>query len=182
MNLIQLVFSKVGEEDLTLSALKTIQMIAHRLQNNAATSKDQLKQLEKSFHEQKEVLMSRILPSHAAQKDAQIVVKTIQIMISMVNLFPKCLARESIKHVANCVHNGSPAIRHEAANFLLAICSDFDDANSLLAIEKVPKPQADGSAADFSVNFVSEPNKSKKQIQKLINLVKKHVISREDYI
>ena len=81
-------FSKVDEEDLCLSVLKTIQMIAVRLENNSAGSKGQLKQLEKGFHEQKEVLMSRVLPSHAAQKDAQIVVKTIQILTSMVSLFP----------------------------------------------------------------------------------------------
>ena len=126
--------------------------------------------------------MSRILPSNAAQKDAQIVVKTIQIMTSMVSLFPKCLTGDSIRHISSCVHNGSPAIRDEAANFLLTTCSDFDDANSMLAIQKVPKPQEDGSEADFSVNFFSEPNKSKKQIQKLFDLVRKHIVSREDYM
>ena len=103
-------------------------------------------------------------------------------MTSMVGLFPKCLATDSIRHVSSCVHNGSPAIRDEAANFLLTICSDFDDANSLLGIQKVPKPQEDGTELDFSVNFFSEPNKSKKQIQKLFNLIKKHIVSRDEYM
>ena len=46
----------------------------------------------------------------------------------------------------------------------------------------MPKPQEDGSEADFSVNFFSEPNKSKKQIQKLFDLVRKHIVSRDDYM
>ena len=109
-------------------------------------------------------------------------VKTIQILTSMVSLFPKCLTTDSIRHVSSCVHNGSAVIRDEAANFLLTICNDFDDANSLLAIQKVPKPQEDGSELDFSVNFFAEPNKSKKQIQKLFNLIKKHIVSRDEYM
>jgi hypothetical protein len=103
-----------------------------------------------------------ILPSQASQKDAQIVVKTIQIMSSMVCLFKTCLAKDSIKHICSCVNSGHPAIRDEAANFLLNICSDFDDANSLLEIQKVPKPTEDGNEAEFSVNFFDEPLKSKK--------------------
>ena len=99
----------------------------------------------------------------------------------MVSLFKTCLAKDSIKHICSCVHSGHPAIRDEAANFLLNICSDFDDANSLLEIQKVPKPTDDGNEAEFSVNFFDEPHKSKKQIHKLFSLVKKHIISRAEY-
>jgi hypothetical protein len=43
LNLISLTFSKVSEEELTLSALKIIQMLAKMLENKTAGSKDQLK-------------------------------------------------------------------------------------------------------------------------------------------
>ena len=66
LNLISLTFSKVSEEELTLSALKIIQMLAKMLENKTAGSKDQLKSLEKGFHEHKDIILLHILPSQAS--------------------------------------------------------------------------------------------------------------------
>jgi hypothetical protein len=61
-------------------------------------------------------------------------------------------------------------VRDEAANFILAVCSEFDDVSSLLPIEKVPTSKVvkgedvDGEKPEdeLEVNFYSEPHKSKK--------------------
>ena len=53
-------------------------------------------------------------------------------------------------------------MRDEAANFLLSVCSDFDDTKSLLKIEDLkPRTKEEGEPAEeFTVNFIKEPKKS----------------------
>ena len=88
----------------------------------------------------------------------------------MASLFPNHLADLSKRQIASCVYFNSPSVRDEAANFILAVCSEFDDVTSLLPIEKVPTSKAvkgeDGEGErpeeDMEVNFYSEPHKSKK--------------------
>ena len=79
--------------------------------------------------------------------------------------------------ITNAVHLGAPQVREQAANFLLSICSDFDDNNSLLEIQKIGKNPDE----ELVINFISEKNKSKKQLTKLLSVVTKHIGSRADY-
>jgi hypothetical protein len=56
-------------------------------------------------------------------------------------------------------------VREEAANFLLSVCSDFDDAKSLLEIESTlpkTKDEEEPVEQEFIVNFQKEPKKSQK--------------------
>jgi hypothetical protein len=108
-------------------------------------------------------------------------------MERVVSLFPKALATESIKSIANSIrwfknHN---SVRDEAANFLLSVCSDFDDAKSLLEIEKIlPKTKDEGEPVeeDFVVNFQKEPKKSQKQLQKLIIMIKRSIMPHDEFV
>jgi hypothetical protein len=48
-------------------------------------------------------------------------------------------------------------VREQAANFMLSICSDFESSSSLFEIQKI-----NPGDEDATVNFHTEPNKSKK--------------------
>ena len=74
-------------------------------------------------------------------------------------------------------------MREEAANFLLSVCSDFDDAKSLLEIESTlpkTKDEEDPAEQEFIVNFQKEPKKSQKQLLKLISMLKTHIMSHDE--
>ena len=58
----------------------------------------------------------------------------------------------------NLVHYPSQLVKEEVAKLLLLTSSEFDDANSLLEIQKL-NPQKI-AYDEFSVNFQEEPNKS----------------------
>ena len=58
----------------------------------------------------------------------------ISLLLSMEQLFPKSLAKETKKHIASCVYSSDAQVRDEAANFILAICGDFDEENPLLEV------------------------------------------------
>ena len=99
----------------------------------------------------------------------------IQLLQCMANFFPNAMSEQAKKQIASCIHSGDAQVRDEAANFLLSVCSDFDDAKSLLEVQKAPKSAKDHQDADgddtmgeFTINFVSEPQKSRKQLKKLI--------------
>lgn len=85
-----------------------------------------------------------------------------------MTFFPKALAAESIKSIANCIRIKTHSqVRDEAANFLLSVCSDFDDSKSLLHIEDIkPRTKEEGEPIDeeFVVNFQKEPKKSQNQL------------------
>lgn len=74
-------------------------------------------------------------------------------------------------------------MREEAANFLLSVCSDFDDAKSLLEIESTlpkTKDEEEPVEQEFIVNFQKEPKKSQKQLLKLISMLKTHIMSHDE--
>lgn len=113
-------------------------------------------------------------------------VRCIQIMERMANLFPKSLAQESIKSIANCIKfKTHTQVHDEAANFLLSVCSDFDDAKSLLPIEKLlPKTKEEGEPVEeeFVANFNREPKKSQRQLQKLIAMLKANIMPHDEFV
>jgi hypothetical protein len=47
--------------------------------------------------------MSKVIPSHETLSDPQQIVRAIQILERIATLFPKALAAESIKSIANCI-------------------------------------------------------------------------------
>lgn len=76
-------------------------------------------------------------------------------------------------------------VRDEAANFLLSVCSEFDDAKSLLEIERAhPKTKEEGEPAEeeLVINFQKEPKKSQKQLLKLIQMLKTHIMPHDEFI
>ncbi len=83
--------------------------------------------------------------------------------------------------IVNNMHNGSQAVREEAARFMMTVCGDETDLKSLMPIQSIPATTSE-DATDFAVNFYSEPNKSKKQLLKVTQLIDKHLVSRKDYI
>lgn len=51
----------------------------------------------------------------------------IPVLMSMASFFPNSLSEQSKKHIASSVHSSDAQVRDEASNFILTICSDFDD-------------------------------------------------------
>lgn len=63
----------------------------------------------------------------------------IPVLSCMASFFPATLTEQAKKQISSSIYCADNQIRDEAANFLLSVCSDFDDQNSLLEIQKMPK-------------------------------------------
>ena len=68
----------------------------------------------------------------------------ISVLQTMAQIFPSSISEQAKKQISSSVHSSDAQVRDEAAKFILNICSDFDDSNSLLEVQKVPKPQQAG--------------------------------------
>ena len=58
----------------------------------------------------------------------------IRVLQSMLSFFPDAMSLQSKKHVASSIHSSETSIRDESASFMIGVCSDFDDQNSLLEV------------------------------------------------
>ena len=58
----------------------------------------------------------------------------IPLIQNMGQSFPNTLTMQMKQQVASSIHSSDAHTRDEAANFILNICSDLDDVNSLLPI------------------------------------------------
>jgi len=98
-----------------------------------STDEAQLKLLEKAFTEAQMNLLALAVPTpdNVMRKTPPLAIALLQ---SMESFFPNSLALQSKKHVASSIHSGDAQVRDEAANFLLGVCSDFDDISTLLEI------------------------------------------------
>ena len=70
-------------------------------------------------------------PENVAKKTPALAIAVLE---SMASFFPNNFTEQSKKQIASCLHSCDASVRDQAAKFLLSICSDFDDANSLLEI------------------------------------------------
>lgn len=80
--------------------------------------------------------MKMTLPTAKDKFDVSITVKCLQVLQKVVELKPATLNDEQIKMLINLIHYPSQSVKEEVANFLLIISEEFDDANSLLEIQK----------------------------------------------
>ena len=78
----------------------------------------------------------------------------------MIELNPGIFVKHHLQMLFNLVHYPSQPVKEEVAKLLLLNSTEFDDANSLLELQKI-NPQKT-SYDEFSVNFQEEPNKSQK--------------------
>jgi hypothetical protein len=62
-----------------------------------------MKQLESQFLQNKDILLGKVIPTPETLSDPAQIVRSIQILERIATLFPKSLAAESIKTIANCV-------------------------------------------------------------------------------
>lgn len=85
-------------------------------------------------------------------------------MIQILSLFHKNLKSDTITAIVNNVHSNFQAVREEAANFMLTVCGDFDNLNSLMPLQKCTVAASGGaeSVEGFKANFYEEPQKSKR--------------------
>ena len=58
----------------------------------------------------------------------------IPVLQSMASFFPNAISEQAKKQISSSVHSSDAQVRDEAANFIISICSDFDDQNSLLEV------------------------------------------------
>ena len=84
--------------------------------------------------------------------------------------------------LSGCLFNSAQMIRDEAATLLLTVGKLADGEDSLLQIQLPPKQNEDGTEADFEINFVSQPNKSKAQLKALFSVHKKYMLTQKDHI
>jgi hypothetical protein len=116
------------------------------------------------------------MPTPDNSLSSEYIAKTIAVFEKLAMSFPKDTTKEAIRTVSNAVHHSSPQVREQAANFMLSVCSDFDNNTSLFEIQKMsPDDQ------DTGINFSLEPHKSKKQLVKLLELVQQHVSTKNEY-
>ena len=120
--------------------MQTLLKINARLKVSA--DKDQLKLVEKAFKESQLNILQLAMPTpeNLAMKTPTLAIPLLQ---SMANFFPNALSDQSKKHITSGVHSGDAHVRDEAANFMLSVCSDFDDISALLEIQKPQKVQKD---------------------------------------
>lgn len=73
----------------------------------------------------------------------------------------------------NLAHFPSQAVKEDLGRLLLTYSPEFDDQSSLLDLQKINTHKTNYD--EFKVNFREEPNKSSKQIIKLVRLFEKEV-------
>ena len=98
----------------------------------------------------------------------------------MVEMIPGIYNQEHLQMLLNLVHYQNQSVKEEVANLLLIVSDEFDDSNTLLELQKIAA--AKNNYENFPVNFIEEPNKSQKQILKLIKMFEKNVQTRSQYI
>lgn len=159
-----MLFNGTKDEEAAISAMQAILKISQRMQ--VSTDKTQLKLLKKAFGPAQVNIMQLALPTpdNIARKTSGMAIALLE---SLASFFPNSFTEQSKKQIASCLHSGDSHVRDSAAKFLLSICSDFDDQNSLLEVQKPPKNakerEEEGLVENsITINFVSEANKSKK--------------------
>ena len=162
--MVQMLFNGTKDEEAAISAMQAILKISQRMQ--VSTDKTQLKLLEKAFGPAQVNIMQLALPTpdNIARKTSAVAIALLE---SLASFFPNSFTEQSKKQIVSCLHSGDSHVRDSAAKFLLSICSDFDDQNSLLEVQKPPKNakerEEEGLVENtITINFVSEANKSKK--------------------
>lgn len=71
----------------------------------------------------------------------------------------------------NLVHYQHQQVKEETSKILLSVSQEFDDGHrTLLEVQKINPLKV--NYEEFAVNFNEEPNKSQKQILKLVKIVR----------
>ena len=132
--------------------------------------------------ENKQTLLERVKLSFVKQKDIHTTAKILKLLKCLIKMKEKYLTKEQVRMLSGCLFNSAQVIRDEASMLLLTVGKLSDGDNTLLQIQLPPKQNEDGTEADFEINFVSQPNKSKAQLKTLFGLQKKYMLTQKDYI
>jgi hypothetical protein len=96
---------------------------------------------------------------------------------------PGIFSGEHLKLLVNLIHFPSLNVKEEIAHLLLIISGEFGEGENddhLMEIQRQPHGKAPEEG--FKINFNDEPNKSQKQILRLVSVFEKHIQTRAQYI
>jgi hypothetical protein len=113
LKLIKLAFESISDAELSKVALTTLHSVVTK--SLGQNSKELKKQVEAGFFEFKSELLTKVRPSSENRNDPYVIIKAIQIASN----FASQLAAESVSMIVNNMHNGSQAVREEAARFMI---------------------------------------------------------------
>lgn len=106
--------------------------------------------------------------------------RALQVIQRLIELNPGVYARHHLQMLFNLAHFPNQAVKEDVARLLLTHSSEFDDQNSLLELQKINAQKV--KFDEFKVNFTEEPNKSQKQMLKLVRLFQKEVQTKSQYL
>lgn len=115
-----------------------------------------------------------------SNSDAATISRALQVIQRLLELNPGIYAKHNLQMIFNLVHYPNQAVREDVAKLIMTLSTEFDDQNSLLELQKI-NPQKN-NYDEFSVNFQEEPNKSQKQLLRLVRLFEKDVQTRSQYL
>ena len=105
--------------------------------------------------------------------------KSLQIIQKMLELIPAedILDKNHTQKICNLVNFPDKKIKEEVGNFIILLSDKIDDVSSLLEIQKFNQAKIENQPENekIQINFVSEPRKSKNQLQKLLEIVEEYI-------
>lgn len=106
--------------------------------------------------------------------------RALQVIQRLIELSPGVFAKHHLQMLFNLAHFPHQSVKEDVARLLLTHSSDFDDQSSLLDLQKINTHKINYD--EFKVNFREEPNKSQKQILKLVRMFEKEVQTKSQYL
>lgn len=194
MKLIDLVFESLRDESAPIRKL-ALQILSQMLIKYHQRENLDQGELAKYFKKQKLQLVrltQPVLTSQAGdqlQTDPQVMLKAIQVLEKMLEIIPEegILDQDCISKITNLAHFPDRKIREEVGHFMILLSDEIDDPASLLEVQKfnlnkIENQNAGAEELDHraEINFTAEPRKSKKQLQKLMNIVETYCKSKAE--
>jgi hypothetical protein len=99
--------------------------------------------------------------------ETQVPLKCLQLIQQVIKVLPGLFNKEQIQTFISLIHFPHHQIKEEIANLLMIVSPSFDDETSLMEVQKFSARKQE-EEQDIIINFNEEPNKSQKQIMKII--------------
>ncbi|CDW82490.1 UNKNOWN [Stylonychia lemnae] len=164
------IFDGLKDEDTQIK--KVSLQIIYQFLNKFNLDQSTMKVVEASLQKYKMMLFN-LSNMNEKNQDTQMALKAIQIIQKAIQIIPDLYSQDILQSLMNLVHSQNLSIREEVGGLILTLSDEFDDVSTLLELQKV-NPQK-GLPENFTLNYEDEPNKSQKQLIKLIKMFEKHV-------
>ena len=134
-------------------------------------------QLEQLLPKHKMQIFKLALPRQK-QNDVGLMTKALGLLRKILTAEPDCLSADFLQLLKNLVHYPAQAVKEEAGELILSLSAEFDAA--LMELQRL-HPTKD-NFEEFNLNFNDEPQKSQKQLLKLVRVFQREVQTRSHYL